>query len=47
MSFTQIAVIYLMVINILGFLVMGLDKHKAKMAERRPQMLSVLLRLWH
>ncbi len=35
MSFTQIAVIYLMVINILGFLVMGLDKHKAKMAERR------------
>ena len=35
MSFTQIAVIYLIVINILGFLVMGLDKHKAKMAERR------------
>ena len=35
MSFTQIAVIYLFVINILGFLVMGLDKHKAKMAERR------------
>ena len=35
MSFTQIAVIYLMVINILGFLIMGLDKHKAKMAERR------------
>ena len=35
MSFTQIAVIYLSVINILGFLVMGLDKHKAKMAERR------------
>ena len=34
MSFTQIAVIYLIVINILGFLVMGLDKHKAKMAER-------------
>ena len=35
MSFTQIAVIYLIVINILGFLVMGLDKHKAKMADRR------------
>ena len=35
MSFTQIAVIYLIVINILGFLVMGLDKHKAKMEERR------------
>ena len=35
MSFTQIAVIYLIVINILGFLVMELDKHKAKMAERR------------
>ena len=35
MSFTKIAVIYLIVINILGFLVMGLDKHKAKMAERR------------
>ena len=35
MRFTQIAVIYLIVINILGFLVMGLDKHKAKMAERR------------
>ena len=35
MSFTQIAIIYLIVINILGFLVMGLDKHKAKMAERR------------
>lgn len=35
MSFTQIAVIYLIVINILGFLIMGLDKHKAKMAERR------------
>lgn len=35
MSFTQIAVIYLIVINILGFLAMGLDKHKAKMAERR------------
>ena len=35
MSFTQIALIYLIVINVLGFLVMGLDKHKAKMAERR------------
>ena len=35
MNFTQIAVIYLIVINILGFLIMGLDKHKAKMAERR------------
>ena len=35
MSFTQIAIICLIVINILGFLVMGLDKHKAKMAERR------------
>ena len=35
MSFTQIALIYLIVINVLGFLVMGLDKHKAKMEERR------------
>ena len=35
MSFTQIAIIYLVVINILGFLIMGLDKHKAKMADRR------------
>ena len=28
-------IIYLIIINILGFLIMGLDKHKAKMAERR------------
>ena len=35
MNFTQIAIIYLVVINILGFLIMGLDKHKAKMADRR------------
>lgn len=35
MSFMQIAIIYLVVINILGFLVMGLDKHKAKMGNRR------------
>lgn len=35
MNFTQIGIIYLIVINILGFLIMGLDKHKAKMAERR------------
>ena len=35
MSITQIAIIYLLIINILGFLVMGIDKHKAKMGNRR------------
>ena len=30
MSTTQIAIIYLIIINILGFLIMGLDKLKAK-----------------
>ena len=35
MSFTQIAIIYLIIINILGFLILGLDKHKAKMGNRR------------
>ena len=35
MSFTQIAIIYLIIINILGFAAMGIDKHKAKMGDRR------------
>ena len=35
MNFTQIVIIYLIIINILGFLVMGLDKHKAKKGDRR------------
>lgn len=35
MNPTQIIIIYLTVINILGFLIMGLDKHKAKMGNRR------------
>ena len=35
MTFTQIFIIYLIIINILGFLIMGLDKYKAKMGDRR------------
>lgn len=35
MTFTQIFIIYLIIINILGFLIMGVDKHKAKMGDRR------------
>ena len=35
MSFTQIAIIYLVIVNILGFLIMGFDKHQAKMGNRR------------
>ena len=35
MSITQIAIIYLLIINISGFLIMGIDKHKAKMGNRR------------
>lgn len=35
MDLTKISIIYLLVINIAGFLVMGLDKHKAKMGNRR------------
>lgn len=35
MSITQIAIIYLLIINISGFLAMGIDKHKAKMGNRR------------
>ena len=35
MTFKQIFIIYLIIINILGFLIMGLDKHKAKMGDRR------------
>ena len=35
MSITQIIIIYLIIINIIGFLVMGIDKHKAKMGNRR------------
>lgn len=35
MSFTQIVIIYLIAINIIGFLAMGIDKHQAQMANRR------------
>ncbi len=35
MSLIQIIIIYLIIINLAGFLVMGLDKHKAKMGNRR------------
>lgn len=35
MTFTQIFIIYLIIINILGFIIMGLDKYKAKMGDRR------------
>lgn len=31
----KIVIIYLVIINILGFLAMGIDKHNAKMANRR------------
>ena len=32
---TKIVLIYLLIINVLGFLAMGIDKHKAKMGNRR------------
>ena len=35
MSLVQIVVIYVIIINILGFFAMGLDKHQAKMGNRR------------
>ena len=35
MNFVKFIIIYLIVINILGFFVMWLDKHKAKMGNRR------------
>ena len=35
MSIVQILLIYLLIINIGGFLAMGIDKHKAKMGDRR------------
>lgn len=35
MNFIQIGIIYLIIINVLGFLVMGIDKHKAKIGDRR------------
>lgn len=35
MSLVQIVVIYLIIMNILGFFAMGLDKHQAKMGNRR------------
>ena len=35
MSITKFVLIYLVVMNVLGFLAMGLDKHKAKMGNRR------------
>ena len=35
MSITQITIIYLLIINVAGFLIMGIDKHKAKMGSRR------------
>ena len=31
----QVAIIYLAIINIIGFLAMGIDKHQARMANRR------------
>ena len=37
MSVTKIVLIYLLVINVLGFLAMGIDKRKAKMGNRRIQ----------
>lgn len=35
MNFVKFIIIYLIVINILGFFVMWLDKYKAKMGNRR------------
>ena len=35
MNFTQVVIIYLIIVNILGFVIMGIDKHKAKMGDRR------------
>ena len=35
MSITKIILIYLLVINVLGFLAMGIDKRKAKMGNKR------------
>lgn len=35
MLVTKIVLIYLLIINVLGFLAMGIDKHKAKMGNRR------------
>ena len=35
MSVTKFVLIYLVVINVLGFLAMGIDKRKAKMGNRR------------
>ena len=35
MSWVNIVIIYLLIINVLGFLVMGIDKHKAKMGSQR------------
>ena len=35
MNLEQVAIIYLIIINILGFVFMGIDKHQAKMSNRR------------
>ena len=35
MSSTQMLIIYLVIINVIGFLAMGIDKHQAKMSNRR------------
>ena len=35
MSFVQIVIVYLVIVNILGFFIMGFDKHQAKMGNRR------------
>jgi uncharacterized membrane protein YsdA (DUF1294 family) len=35
MNIIQIVIIYLIIINISGFAAMGIDKHKAKMGDRR------------
>ena len=35
MNFNQFAILYLIIINLLGFAIMGIDKKKAKMGNRR------------
>ena len=35
MTFNQIIIVYLAIINVSGFLIMGFDKHQAKKANKR------------
>ena len=35
MNFNQFVILYLIIINLLGFAIMGIDKKKAKMGNRR------------